>query len=113
LVAADGYHYGGRQHPRLEQLTEIAGRLPSVERVVLVDVLGSQPPALDGLVRYQDFLAAHRGAPPRYERLPFDHPLYVLYSSGTTGKPKCMVHRAGGILVKHLQEQRHHCDLSA
>jgi acetoacetyl-CoA synthetase len=112
LVAADGYHYGGKVFDRRAQLGEIVRRLPSVRIVVYVDQLGRElPDDVDGLVRFEDWIGPHLGSQPSYERLPFDHPIYILYSSGTTGTPKCMVHRAGGVLIKHMQEQRHHVDV--
>ncbi len=111
LVAADGYHYGGKTFDRLDQLAEIRAELPSVSTVVVVSVLAEHPDLsqVPGAVRWGDFIAAP--AEPRYERLPFDHPIYILYSSGTTGKPKCIVHRAGGVLIKHLQEHQLHVDV--
>lgn len=116
LVAADGYRYGGRPFPLLDRLGQITGALPSLEHVLVVDVLGGNeaapaelgPVAVTG---WADAVAANRGAEPRYRPLPTDHPLYILYSSGTTGKPKCIVHRAGGVLLKHLSEQRLHSDI--
>jgi acetoacetyl-CoA synthetase len=118
LVAADGYRYGGREFPLLDRLAEIAGALPSLEHVLVVDVLGraggDRGPATGGRAAatgWADALAANRGAEPAYTPLPGDHPIYILYSSGTTGKPKCIVHRAGGVLLKHLSEQRLHCDI--
>jgi acetoacetyl-CoA synthetase len=105
LVAAPGYVYGGSSFDRSGQLTEIVGRLPSVETVVVV---GEDSAAGVG---YEDFVGHHRGVAPTYARLPFDHPLYILYSSGTTGVPKCMVHRAGGVLLKHRQEHQLQCDV--
>ncbi|MEM8922619.1 MAG: acetoacetate--CoA ligase [Actinomycetota bacterium] len=122
LVAADAYRYGGKEFDCLERLAEIRRRLPSV---VLTLVVGHRaerpdldPAAVDGdaaddaaLVHWADAIAANAGAEPRYEPLPFDHPLYVLYSSGTTGKPKCIVHRAGGVLLKHFSELRLHSDI--
>ncbi len=115
LVAADGYHYGGKVFERLDQLAEIRQLLPSVRKVVVVPVLADEvePTGVDGAVSWSTFLQAGRGAQPDYLRSGFDHPIYILYSSGTTGKPKCMVHRAGGVLLKHLQEQQHHMDVHA
>ncbi|MGI9596594.1 MAG: acetoacetate--CoA ligase [Acidimicrobiales bacterium] len=118
LVAADGYRYGGRQFPLLDRLTSIAGALPSVERVLIVANIDREPDiepvaaaVSADVMRWDAVLADHRGAPARFERLPGDHPIYILYSSGTTGKPKCIVHRSAGVLLKHLCEQRLHSDI--
>jgi len=114
LVATDGYVYGGRAFPRLGQLRQITEALPSLEMVVVVPGLSSNPD-LEGIplsITYDEFLSAGTGV-EGFQRFPFDHPIYILYSSGTTGQPKCIVHRAGGVLIKHLQEQQHHCDLRA
>jgi len=114
LVAVDGYHYAGRTHDCLGKLRELRPRLPSLARVVVVGY-ASPAPDLAGIadaVRWQDFVAG-QPTTPAYEALPFDHPLYILYSSGTTGVPKCIVHGAGGTLLQHLKELRLHSDIRA
>ncbi len=114
LFAIDGYRYGGRRHDVTGRLAEVVAGLPSLRRVVVVPEdpvggpIGDLPP---GTVDLEGFLAPHATDAVRFNELGFDHPLYVLYSSGTTGKPKCIVHRAGGILLKHLVEHRLHCDV--
>ena len=113
LVAADAYLYGGTEHDRTAAMADIVDQLPTVRTVVVVSA-GLAPKPIDdirGAVRWDDFVDPHLGVEVRYDRRPFDHPWYVLYSSGTTGKPKCMVHKAGGVLLKHLQEQQHHLDI--
>ncbi|HUP16837.1 MAG TPA: acetoacetate--CoA ligase [Acidimicrobiia bacterium] len=111
LLVADGYHYGGRWFSRLEQIPTIRAALPTLKAVVGVSESDDTFPA--GVTPFRQFVEGHQHAVPRFERLPFDHPIYILYSSGTTGMPKCIVHRAGGVLIKHLQEQSHHCDVKA
>jgi acetoacetyl-CoA synthetase len=113
LFAVDGYPYAGKLHDVRERVAEIAAALPSVERVVVAAGLRDEPAT--GGVRaacgWREFAGAGPPAPLEFARLPFDHPLYVLYSSGTTGPPKCIVHGAGGTLLQHLKEQRLHADL--
>ncbi len=112
LLAADGYVYGGKRQDCLERLAEIRGRLPSVERVVVVPYTVEEPDlgGVEGAAPWPAYLAPHPPE-PAFARLPFDHPLYVLFSSGTTGPPKCIVHRAGGILLKHLCELQFQVDI--
>jgi acetoacetyl-CoA synthetase len=115
LVAADGYRYGGKAFDCLPRVAEVARQLPSLRRTVVVGVL-TPTPDVSGIpsgVAWDDYLARHRGAPFAPERLPGDHPVYILYSSGTTGKPKCITHRALGTLLIHLKEHQLHCDIRA
>src|SRR5437763_1222204 len=113
LFAADGYHYNGKQIDSLQKVREIAARLPSLKRVVVVPYVSVGPDvsAIPGAQRLEDFVADHPASDIPFEQLPFDHPLYILFSSGTTGVPKCIVHGAGGALLKHLCEQQLHCDV--
>jgi len=112
LVAADGYVYGGKHHDCLGRLAEVVEGLPSVRATVVVPFLDDDPQLPAGTTRYQDFVGAHHGAALPTERFGFDQAGFILYSSGTTGKPKCIVHRAGGLVLKHLTEHRLHCDVA-
>jgi acetoacetyl-CoA synthetase len=113
LFAADGYHYNGTSHDCLERLAELRTAIPSIERVVVIPYLRSDV-EVDGIpdaVRFDTALAPLPDGEIDFERFPFNHPLYILYSSGTTGPPKCIVHGAGGTLIQHLKEHQLHVDL--
>ena len=113
LFCADGYRYSGKEINSLPTVAGIAERITSIERVVVV-AHRSASPEIGGIprsTRYDAFLSEGAGQSPTFARLPFDHPLFIMYSSGTTGLPKCMVHGAGGTLLQHQKEHVLHCDL--
>ncbi|MDN3517432.1 acetoacetate--CoA ligase [Aquisalimonas lutea] len=113
LVAVNGYGFGGKRFHRAEQIRELAQRLPTVRAVAVVRQLEDAPmPEGERFVPWHEALAAHRGEAPSFTPLPADHPVYILYSSGTTGKPKCIVHGAGGILLNHAKELILHGDVA-
>src|SRR5437763_1061717 len=116
LITCDGYYYNGKTIPLAGKIDAVLKRLPSVEEVIIIDYIGSASDisrTLPNATAYDDFISREEPEPINFAQLPFDHPLYILYSSGTTGIPKCIVHRAGGILLKHLSEHLLNCDLKA
>ena len=113
LFCADGYAYGGKRFDSLAKVRGIAERIASIERIVVVPYLDAAPriEAVPRATSYAEFIGARTAGPIEFDQKPFGHPLYVLYSSGTTGVPKAIVHGAGGTLIQHLKELVLHTDL--
>ncbi len=110
LFACDGYHYNGKAIDTLPRVRDIAAHLASIDTLVLVPVLDAAA-CLPGALPWETLVGSGPAPELHFEQLPFAHPLYILYSSGTTGVPKCIVHSAGGTLLQHLKEHRLHVDL--
>jgi acetoacetyl-CoA synthetase len=113
LFTANGYAFKGKRFGSLERISNILTELPSIEKVVVV-AYTEQDPDISGVpkaIHYRDFKSPEPILEFEFEQLPFEHPLYIMYTSGTTGPPKCMVQSAGGILIHHLKELIIHTDL--
>src|SRR5690606_11149323 len=117
LFATDGYFYNGKQIDILDKVREILAGLPDVKQAILVPFMRNvtgDTLTTGGIPRASlmiDHVSGHAGGDIEFEQVPFDHPLYILYSSGTTGLPKCIVHGHGGTLLQHLKEHRLHMDI--
>ncbi len=107
LFTVDGYFYRGKPFDVLSNAKEVVEAIPSIEKVVVVTYISEQKPDISNVpkaVHWEDFIAKEEHPPLNFVQLPFDHPVYIMFSSGTTGKPKCMVQGIGGVLINHLKE---------
>ena len=113
IFAANGYQYNGKIFNSLEKLSKISKGLPTLKKVIIIKnikIKEIHPSNIQDSIFYNDFIS-NKPDPLIFEQLSFDHPVYILYSSGTTGLPKSIVHSAGGTLIQHIKELKLHCDL--
>lgn len=113
MITADGYFYKGKAFDTLGHAAEVANGIPSLKKVIVVSYVSERAEIsqITNAVHYEDFLSKENNLEIEFEQLPFDHPLYIMFSSGTTGKPKCLVQGVGGVLINHLKELLLHTDL--
>jgi len=113
LLCADGYYYNGKANDSLARVREFSAQLPTLARIVVAPYLSDSPDVsgVDKAVTWEDFTAPHPAGEIAFKRLDFNAPLVIMFSSGTTGKPKCIVHGQGGTLLQHLKEHRLLCDV--
>ncbi|MEE8059686.1 MAG: acetoacetate--CoA ligase [Pseudomonadales bacterium] len=114
LFATDGYFYNEKAINTLPRLTSIREKITSLEKVIVTPLVNPNPSIadIDNAILFDDFLIKENTPALLFEQLPFNHPLYILYSSGTTGVPKCIIHSAGGTLIQHLKELKLHTDIN-
>jgi acetoacetyl-CoA synthetase len=117
LLTSDGYYYGGKRFDIRKKIASVVGKIPSLEKVIVIPFLGTiegQDVDCSGIphgITLNEYLSGIREDEMRFQSFPFAHHLYIMFSSGTTGVPKCIVHGAGGTLLQHLKEHKLHCDI--
>ncbi len=113
LFAPDGYFYSGKSFDSLERISEVVKQIPSIEKVVVVPYTKADPDPqiVPNGILFNDFLSKENNLQIEFEQVPADHPLYIMYSSGTTGVPKCIVHGVAGTLIQHIKELKLHTDV--
>jgi acetoacetyl-CoA synthetase len=107
LFTVDGYYYRNKEFNILENVENVVNAIPSIEKVIVTSYISKDKPDISKIphsIHWDEFISKEENPMIEFKQLPFDHPLYIMFSSGTTGKPKCMVQSAGGVLINHLKE---------